>query len=389
MSINLQAACSWPSVSNLFMILAERNWIIWSYCSSGIKQIFYSIRNGKLKRGRIILYTCLIGVALVIVINHQLMYYAYVQAKGQLNIIWHSEPVEEILKDPGFPDSLKIKLELIEEVKHFAVYDLGLKGIRNYTTYYDQQGEELMWVLSACQPFKLESYSWGFPILGRFTYKGFFRYDMALNEMEKLQKEGLDASIRTAGGWSTLGILRDPVLSNMLEGNTGTLADLIIHELTHGTIFIKDSIEFNENLASFIGNAGARLFLREKFGNSSPEHDTYNEKLEDHKKFTHYVLYGAARLDSLYDSFTEEMLFEDKLHKKQAAINEFVTDIQGLSFNNEGYKHYFDDFTPDNTFFMSFLRYRGGQEVFENTLQREYNGDLPAYIEALKLEYGR
>jgi predicted aminopeptidase len=342
-----------------------------------------------LKRGRIILYTCLIGVALVIVFNHQLMYYAYVQAKGQLNIIWHSEPVEEILKDPGFPDSMKIKLELIEEVKYFAVYDLGLKGIRNYTTYYDQKGEELMWVLSACLPFKLESYSWGFPILGRFTYKGFFRYDMALNEMEKLQKEGLDASIRTAGGWSTLGILRDPVLSNMLEGNTSALADLIIHELTHGTIFIKDSIEFNENLASFIGNAGARLFLRAKFGNSSPELDTYNEKLEDHKKFTRYVLYGAARLDSVYDSFTEEMLFEDKLHKKQAAISEFMTGIQRLSFHNEEYQLYFDDFTPDNTFFMSFLRYRGGQEVFENTLQREYNGDLPAYIEALKLEYGR
>jgi len=328
-------------------------------------------------------------VALLAIINHTLIYYGLVQAKGQLNIVWRSVSVEELLKDQDFPDPLKIKLKFIEEVKQFAVYDLGLKGIRNYTTYYDQKGQELMWVLTACPPFKLESYKWNFPILGSFTYKGFFKYDMAVKELKVLRNQGFDASIRTAGGWSTLGILKDPVLSNMLDGDTGELADLIIHELTHGTIFIKDSVEFNENLASFIGNEGAKRFLAIRFGSTSPQLGSFNRKLEDRKKFTRYVLNGAARLDSLYNSFTAGMSLDDRRIEKQHVINVFMEGIQELSFHNEEYLHYFDDFTPDNTFFMSFLRYRGGQDIFERTLLNKYNGDLVAYIETLKSEYGK
>ena len=342
-----------------------------------------------MKKGRIILFVCIFIVALMAIINHNLIYYGLVQAKGQLNIIWRSVSVEELLKNPDFPDSLKFKLKLIEEVKQFAVYDLGLKGIRNYTTYYDQKGQELMWVLTACPPFKLESYEWDFPILGSFTYKGFFKYDMAVKELKVLRNQEFDASIRTAGGWSTLGILKDPVLSNMLDEDTGELADLIIHELTHGTIFIKDSVEFNENLASFIGNEGAKRFLANRFGSTSPQLESYNKKLEDRKKFTRYVLNGAAKLDSLYNSFTAGTSLEDKRIEKQHVINAFMVGIQKLSFYDKEYLHYFDDFTPDNTFFMSFLRYRGGQDIFERTLQNEYNGNLAAYIEKLKSEFGR
>jgi predicted aminopeptidase len=318
-----------------------------------------------------------------------MVYYACVQASGQIKIIRNSDPVQEKLHDPYFPDSLKVKLKLIEEVKQFAVTELGLKGIKNYMTYYDQKGKDLMWVVSACEPFNLKSYKWGFPVLGTFSYKGFFRYNMAVSEMVRLKKQGLDASIRTAGGWSTLGILKDPVLSSMLERNTGDLTDLIIHELTHGTIFIKDSIEFNENLASFIGNEGARLFLSKEFGDSSEVLDVYNKKIEDHNKFTRFVLNGASRLDSLYKSFDEKMNYEYKLNLKQKTIKDFVSGIYNYTFHHEEYMRYFDGFTPDNTFFMSFMRYRGGQDVFENTLQRKYSGDLKAYIEDLKMLYGK
>ena len=342
-----------------------------------------------MKKSRIILVVCLLAILLFVGINHDLVYYGLVQAKGQLGVVWNSKPVAEVLSDPDFPDSLKMKLRFMEEVKQYAVQKLGLKGIRNYTTYYDQEGKELMWVLSACQPFRLESYSWDFPILGSFTYKGFFKYEMAEKELKKLQEEGFDASIRTAGGWSTLGILKDPVLSKMLERNTGSLADLVIHELTHGTIFIKDSIEFNENLASFIGNTGAKLFLEQKYGDVSSELDDFKKKLEDQKKFSRYVLEGADQLDSLYTSFTGDMTLEDKIYKKRIRIEQFMKDIQGLSFHDPEYYHYFDDFTPDNTFFMSFLRYRGGQAHFENTLKVKHHGDLREYIKALKEEYGR
>ena len=342
-----------------------------------------------MSKGKIFLYTILLIIVFLLILKHELVYYAYVQAKGQLGIVRNARPVEELLASQDFPDSLKAKLKIVKEVKKYAIEDLGLKGEKNYTTYYDQEGRELMWVVSACKPFELESYKWGFPVLGTFSYKGFFRYDMAERERDKLRDKGFDANIRTAGGWSTLGILKDPILSNMLNRDVGSLSDLIIHELTHGTIFIKDSLEFNENLASFIGNQGARLFLIEKYGEFSSELHLYDTKISDYKILTAYVLAGASRLDSLYKSFNSDMSFEEKLELKQNAIEEFMSGAQELPFNSLRYIDYFKDFIPDNTFFMSFLRYRGGQSTFESTLETLHQGKLADYIKDLKKHYGR
>ena len=93
---------------------------------------------------------------------------------------------------------------------------------------------------------------------------------MADKEMELLKEAGYDVGMRTVGGWSTLGWFKDPILSNMLNRSYGDLANLIIHELVHATIFVKDSVEFNENLASFIGDQGAKLFLKRKLSGYLP-----------------------------------------------------------------------------------------------------------------------
>ena len=66
----------------------------------------------------------------------------------------------------------------------------------------------------------------------------------------KLKASGLDVEYSSVSGWSTLGWFGDPILSNMLKRNVGSLADLIIHELTHGTIYIKNEVEYNENLGN-------------------------------------------------------------------------------------------------------------------------------------------
>jgi len=48
-----------------------------------------------------------------------------------------------------------------------------------------------------------------------------------------------------------------------------SIASLIIHEQTHATIFLKNRIKFNEELATFIGNEGALQFIKEKYGTES------------------------------------------------------------------------------------------------------------------------
>ncbi len=225
-----------------------------------------------------ILGTILFFAAVLIAANFKLVCYGLQQLKGQLYIVNHAKPIPEVLADVSVSDSIKTKLGFIEEIKRFAVDSLSLKPSENYTTFFDQQNRPVMWVLTAAPRFKLESYTWYYPLLGRLSYKGFFDKNKGLVEKNKLSQTGLDTDLSPTGGWSTLGWFKDPVLSNMLRKNEGALAELIIHELTHGTLYIKGDVEFNENLATFIGEQGAIQYLEAKYGKSSLPLKIYSER---------------------------------------------------------------------------------------------------------------
>ena len=212
-----------------------------------------------LKRGLKILFGLIIILSLF---NCESLFYGFNQGIGQLNIIWKAKPLDHYLKDDSYPDSLKSKIRLINEIKQFAVDSLGIFPSKNYTKMYDQQGIAGMYVVTACEPYALKSYKWSFPIVGDFAYKGFFKKRRAVKEVKSLKKDGYDTDIGEVNAWSTLGWFKDPVMSSMLNKNEGQLASLLIHELTHSTIFVKNDVQFNENLASFIGDKGALLFLQ-------------------------------------------------------------------------------------------------------------------------------
>ena len=76
------------------------------------------------KAGKIIkrsLLAMLVIVMTLVFIYWELVVYGFRQGKGQLNIIWNARPVEEVMTDPAFPDSLKVKLNLIADVRKFAI----------------------------------------------------------------------------------------------------------------------------------------------------------------------------------------------------------------------------------------------------------------------------
>lgn len=320
--------------------------------------------------------------------QHELILYGIRQAKGQLTIITQAEPIEKYLKDPGYPDSLKQKLRLVQDAKKFAIDSLGMKPTDNYTEMYDQQGMPVLWVVTASQPYQMKQKKWKFPILGSFSYKGYFDLGLAQTEEKHLQAQGLDTSIRTVGGWSTLGWFNDPILSNMLMRDEGMLADLIIHELTHTTLYIKDSVQFNENLATFIGNEGARQFLSMKYGSESKELIQYQQQLEDRQTFAEFVLKYYHKLDSLYQSFPPDLAKEVKQDRKAQMIEEFVKNIAQLDFNvAERYENLFEDNLPNNTFFQSYLRYRGNLEQLEKQYRQMFNSNLNAMLDYYRSNY--
>ncbi len=335
-------------------------------------------RTGKIFK-RTLLALPVIILALVIV-YWELIAYGFRQGKGQFTIIWNAKPVEEVLADPAFPDSLKAKLNLIRQVRRYAIDSLGLKDTENYKTLYDQQSEEIMWVVTACEPFRFKPKEWKFPILGAVPYKGFFNKEKAISLRNELEKEGWDTSIRNPGGWSTLGWFTDPILSKMLERTKGDLANLIIHEMVHSTIFVKDSVDFNENLATFIGDRGAEKFLLSTYGAHSKEYTDYIQLDIDFTRYSNHMLRGTELLDSVYQSMSESDSVEVKQKLKTATIQKIVDSLDTLTLlQHQKPSQRFTERLPNNTYFINMKRYQSKQDIFWDEL-KTFKGDLKQYI---------
>ena len=327
-------------------------------------------------------------LVLFIIINYELIIYGISQGKGQLKIVRNARPNNEMLNDPDFPDSLKVNLRLVDEIKTFAFDSLGINFSKNYSKVYDQKGKELMFVVTACQPYKLEPKEWKFPFIGTFSYKGFFDLKKAKALAGELKDEGLDVNIRTAGGWSTLGWFEDPILSNMLNDTEAEFAELLIHELTHGTLFVKDSLRFNENLATFIGIKGAERYLKRKYGSENNMLTEYQNLWEDRNILSEHILRGAKYLDSVYSAMDNNIGIEEKKMTKDESIDEIISSIDTLKLvNKKKYVDYYKKNKPNNTFFMSYLRYRGDITVLEKELNLKYNGDIKMMLEDYKLKF--
>jgi predicted aminopeptidase len=253
---------------------------------------------------------------------------------------------------------------------------------------YDQKGEEIMWVVTASEPFKLKPKEWDFPILGSVPYKGFFEKDKALALKSDLEKQGFDVSIRNPGGWSTLGWFTDPILSKMLERSEGDLANLIIHEMSHATIFVKDSIDFNENLASFIGDRGAENFLVSKYGAASNQYKTYIEEDKDYLRFSDHMLRGAETLDSLYNAMKDNDPVSKKLQLKKSMIQKIVSTLDTLTLSlNQKPSQRFKDKLPNNAYFMNFRRYQAKQDFFWDEYREKFDSNLYDYIKYMSEKY--
>ncbi len=323
--------------------------------------------------------------------NGDILSYLASQGAGQMRILTRTETRESYLAKADTPPHHSDQLKLVDEIKAFAFDSLGLKRTKSYTRIYDQKGKALLWVITASRPFALEPKTWKFPITGEVTYKGFFKKADAEQEKQNLEQRGWETRIREVNAWSTLGYFNDPILSEMLNLNPGDLANVLIHELSHSTVFIPGDVEESENLASFIGDVGAGRFLRMKYGADSPEVFEYETSDSDQRKFSEHLLRGALRLDSLYASADFISLIESrKNEEKNRMIRKVISDLDTVNFALPGR---FDKLKkgklPNNAFFVQFRQYHARQNKFYEEFESVYKGNLREYMDALKEKYAR
>jgi len=298
----------------------------------------------------------------------------------QAFVTFRSVPVQEVLEDEQIPAEDKEKIRFIQEVKRYGEERLGLKETGSFTTYFEVQGP-ILHVVTASEKDRLEAYGWTFPIVGKVTYKGFFTRGDAVAEKARLDKNGYDTFVRRADAYSTLGWLKDPIFSSMMKWDKGDLANLILHEMAHGTVYFKKKTDLNEQMATFIGNQGAIDFLRGKFGSDSREMLRAVEAQEDDLLFSRWIDQACGRLSSFYG---QPISREEKVKGREDVFLSLQEEFMGVKgqFKTEMFLN-FARIPLNNAVLLAHHQYLHGMDTFERLLDY-FRQDLSRVIELMK-----
>ncbi len=246
--------------------------------------------------------------------------YVIQQAAPFLNQHIRARSNEKLIEDVRTAPKLKEFLRRVEDIRAFALDELELEETDNYTRFYSIDRDYLAAVVQAAPEFSIEPHLFKYPLFGSLPYRGFYNPDHARKEAARLKKKGIDVFIRPVDAFSSLGYFRDPLYSFMIGYSPSQLAELIIHEQVHATIFIKGEPEFNEKLATVVGREGALQYTVSRFGQAGKEYAELMESRKDSERFTADMQDLSQRLVAAY---ALDLSVEEKRRKKSETIEQF------------------------------------------------------------------
>jgi hypothetical protein len=153
-------------------------------------------------------------------------------------------------------------------------------------------------------------------------------------------------------------------------------AELIFHELTHDEIFIKDSVDFNENLASFFGQEFTKMFFKSQGKKFEADYEEYLLQLHDRHHLNQLISDYLPKFDSLYKSI-EGLTITEKENKKYHFIEQFKATLAQQNFKNPNYREYLNsELEINNAYLLSYKRYSGHQRLLEQKLKTQFEGNI-------------
>ncbi len=290
-------------------------------------------------------------------------------------------PVEKIVKSEDITSDEELFFRNTNFIRQFAVENLGLKESRNYTTFIRTDKSFLAAVVSGAGNISLSPYLWKFPLVGSVPYKGFFTIADAEKEAERLSAKGYDTWIRGVDAFSTLGFSRDPLYSFMTDYPIHRLAEILIHEQIHATIWVKNSSQFNEELASFAGEIGARDFIISMFGRESDELDRMEKEKRDRERWLEDITGLRRELEALYSDSLEDSAKEREKSRIIAGFKEEFGKTYTQRYETKLYEHV-PEIPINNAFIALYHTYYGNRKLFEEMYQA-YDGDLAEVLRKL------
>ena len=309
-------------------------------------------------------------------------------AKGQFQLIHNTIPIEAALEGTSLSPEEKERLRVVARVKDFGARVLGLKTTKNYQTIYLKSRQAPIYTVAASPKDCLRRITWWFPVAGEIPYLGFFDLRRAQAQKEKLMKKGFDVFIGIADAYSTLGWFRDPVTLNMLDKSIVYIAETILHEMTHTTLYVKGQGEFNEGLAVLVGKAGSVQFFEKTYGPSDPFTIEAHKVFEDECIFSAFLNSLMTELEQLYNS---SLSSQEKLLKREQIFTNALN-----SFNNIRLKLQSDRFIPfgsielNNAYLMSVSLYHRHFHLFHEIFKEKRNSlkEVIAFFHGLANEKG-
>jgi len=270
----------------------------------------------------------------------------YSQAiSGHLKLMRARQPIAEVLADPQADPELKNKLQTLLDARVFAVEELGLPDNKSYSSFAETGRRAVTFNVVAAEEFSVNAQTWCFPIAGCVSYRGYFAEADAESYAEQLAEQGFDVTVGGASAYSTLGWFDDPVLDTMLRGGDVRFVGTLFHELAHQVLYIKDDSNFNEAYASFVEQAGLRIWLDAR--DEPARIEAYDASLSRSGDFASLLSKTRAKLAALYAQPDDELMPAKRREQKAAIFDGMRADYEQLKTSWGDYSGYDGWFARD------------------------------------------
>ena len=264
----------------------------------------------------------------------------YAQAvRGQVSLLWQSEPIHSVISDPSVSVSRRQQLILTSRIRRFAVEQLALPDNASYSRFVDVQRPYVLWNVFAAPIFSTEPATWCFPVAGCVAYRGYFSRQAALRFAEQMTQKGYDVSVGGVKTYSTLGWLPDPVPNTILDLAEEDLAGLLFHELAHQVIYVPDDTTFNESFATLVEHEGVRRWLAQS--DRQMDFNAFEDRSRRHDEVIKLVLNHQSQLAALYAEDLSPSIMAQRKAQQLAALQQSYRDLRSRGGGGPGWDAWF------------------------------------------------
>jgi len=315
--------------------------------------------------------------------------YALPAVFGQLNILLNARPVDQVLASDTLTDQQRSKIELIVDVRAFARDNIGLTVDNSYVQYYDSGDRPVAYNVSAARRDAFEPLTWTFPFVGTVPQLGYFDRCLLDAKIAELTNLGYDVFAYELDAYYLGPFLPNPITSTMLERDEINLVSTVIHELTHATVGRASNTaadaDFNESLATFVGQTGAVEYYENRFPGDAARVQAAREQFEDEARYADFIDELYNQLAAFYGS---DLTSDEKVSGREAIFEaaraRFASEVQPLMHDPARYDFVLD-LRLSNAYMLLEHRYNLSLDAFDAVYQatgRRWPQTLSVYREA-------